>query len=309
MTPTANELRIRNLVVDRFKTLMAELEPDTVLSIVGSTATNLCFALSDIDLVGRSSTTWGASLYTLESKIRRARFADDITVISRAEVPVIKLIDAKTGLEINLVYASGGIGSTRLVQEWKARFDAVDLGAGKGLFTIVVFFAKQFLKMRRLAETYTGGINSYLLVLMVVAWWELEYRPKVSVPNVLPASQAVQDAMLVQAVVSFLKYYGSGLDYARSCIRISPSPEIVRKGFYQIRPWHLSLVDPNTGSDIGKKAYAIKHVTASFLAAARELEDARYVWGGSREMLDNVLGGNYRKFVAERAAVLRDAGI
>ena len=143
----------------------------------------------------------------------------------------------------------------------------------------------------RCGTTYTGGINSYALFWMVVAWVKLEMPKKKPVMGVSSYDSLItalgglsmskentatseltsnsEGVDLGELLMNFLKFYGEEFDYERNVI-IAPRPCYCTKAYgYSRYPitqrYLLSIYDPaNTSIDMGSKAYGIKHIQASF---------------------------------------------
>lgn len=301
MTPTPSEVKMRQDLVSRFSKLITTLQPGARVRPIGSYVTGLYLPTSDIDLVltppPRHFGNPKLFLMTLESSIFSTRFASNIKAVLAASVPLLKITDAVTGIEIDLTIDEDGHGvrATQMMQTWIETLD------GESIVTALTFVMKQFLAMRKLGTTYTGGINSYLLVWMVVAWIELEY-PK--------GLDCLTDTLDLGAIlISFLKFYGQYFDYTTAVINLLPSPSYGRKtqvfSRYPVQQYLFSLKDPaNTSIDLGQKAYAIKHIQSTFREAVRELQvvmRAGYTGLGEGRVLGTLLGGNYDNFKSKRA--------
>ncbi|KAJ2931071.1 hypothetical protein H1R20_g6009, partial [Candolleomyces eurysporus] len=170
MLPTKDEIALRRDLIDRFTTLIKKKAgAGTTVRPVGSCITGLFFPTSDIDMVMAFSSL---PLSFLQSDIRRSGFASKIDSVLNASVPLLRITDAVTGLEIDLTTSNGhGERATNAVKKW-VQEDASD--DERRVIKGLVMVLKMFLSIRRLGTTYTGGINSYVLVWMVVAWVKLE---------------------------------------------------------------------------------------------------------------------------------------
>ncbi|TFK21699.1 poly(A) polymerase Cid14 [Coprinopsis marcescibilis] len=347
MRLTEDERLLRKDLISRFTRLIAKLDSASSMRCVGSSVTGLCFPTSDIDMVitfrpshqsflGPSSPKYRLS--SLVSKIDTSRFASKIESILNASVPLLRITDAKTGLQIDLTSDNGhGVRATEAVETW---LNCGERRVIKGLVMVL----KLFLAMRRLGTTYTGGINSYLLFWMVVAWVKLELpdllsgkkspsttqvRGDNSLDDLLsrmgtlslqgPPSQVytrddqqtdVKHVDLGVALKSILKFYGESFDAKSTKIEISSDSVRYRyKGtFYSVQPFLLSINDPAAlvNDDMGSKAYAFKHVQATFREAYRKLELAEgrnmKKSGGT---LAYILDGDYSAFVSKREAMVQ----
>lgn len=285
-----------------------------------------------------SSTYSKYDLMTIMSKIRASGFASKVDDVLCASVPLIRITDKKTGLDIDLTAAdTHGMKATEAVQKWTKH----DEELVKALITVV----KMFLAIRKCGTTYTGGVNSYVLVWMVVAWVKLEW-PKMKrsngnsaravderlssltsalqglsvgstsglASNSQGASSAVTSAIsrhpmdFGEALKGFFKFYGKEFDYSNRSIKIEPQPTFQAKSYvysrYAVQRYLLSIIDPaNSSIDMGEKAYAIKHIQASFkYAYERILKLEARPWSEYAPIgiLGIVLEGDFTKFVEKR---------
>ena len=130
----------------------------------------------------------------------------------------------------------------------------------------------------------------------------------------LYATSSMQVEDYGEALKDFLKFYGCKFDYYGKAIRLEPSPSYVTKIYpysrYAItQRYLLSIFDPaDSSTDMGIKAYAIKHIQATFMAAYRTtlLGDTLHkpsvkTYG----LLDKLLEGDFSEFVAKRKRMSR----
>lgn len=180
--PTKQEISVRDDLVNRFTRLIASFKTNATVRPVGSYVTGLFIPTSDIDMVLVFNEARGSSLFStypsyakmeLSSilyKLQGSGFASKVENVLQATVPLIRITDKKTGIEIDLTAAdTHGIKATKAVQKWTSGEDAE-------IIKILVTVVKMFLSIRRCGTTYTGGLNSYVLVWMVVAWVHLEWK-------------------------------------------------------------------------------------------------------------------------------------
>ena len=327
MEPTPQEVRMRMNLVQRFKKLITSFNMNASVQPVGSYVTGLYLPTSDIDMVitfhSGSFIGYSGRLSMLMGEIHNSGFASRIDDVLRASVPLIRITDGITGIQIDLTAAdTHAVKATEAVEKW------LQLSSpAKPL----LFVVKMFLSIRRCGTTYTGGINSYALFWMVVAWVELEMlkkKPKAAVldydsliagfgglsmskENVATPSPSLEEVDLGELLMKFLKFYGEEFDYETNEIRIAPSPSYCTKTYrysrYSTQRYLLSIYDPaDTLIDMGSKAYGIKHIQASFKIAYQNLAklEARRKSGqcqvGEAGILGSVLGGDYTKFVEKR---------
>ncbi|KAH6905153.1 poly(A) polymerase Cid14 [Coprinopsis sp. MPI-PUGE-AT-0042] len=335
--PRREEALARADLLDRFTSLVEQLSPGASLQPFGSSITGLNFPTSDIDIAVTFPPSEAPnalalipaarqSLADLEVKLRESGFAGKIEPILRASTPLLRVTDAMTGIQIDLTASSDdhGIRSTKVLLRWLE-------GEDGALIKSLVKVLKVLLATRRLGTTFTGGVNSYLLTLMVIVWVTLELPMMVApfshrVLNPVleelrrqgnpfaeclspPEASSWKGVNLGFALKALLKFYGQDFDASTKTIRYTPAT-----GFFYgtkaarspnaIQGFLLSISDPADPSiDVGAKAYAIKHVQASFMDAWQTLRRVESGTGVTkiaewrnvnvRGILAYALGGDY----------------
>lgn len=75
----------------------------------------------------------------------------------------------------------------------------------------LIFVLKKFIYLSNLSAPYLGGISSYGLILMIVAYIQQEYK-----------SHDGQGEKLLTAdlLIGFLKFYGFKMNYVMKCIQV-----------------------------------------------------------------------------------------
>lgn len=320
---------MRRDLVQRFTYLIASFKMNASVRTVGSYVTGLYLPTSDIDmvlthdrypLIGYSE----SRLYVLIEKIRKSGFASKVDDVLAASVPLIRITDKVTGIQIDLTSADEhSVKATEAVQEWLQPSSPMKP---------LLFVVKMFLSIRSCGATYTGGLNSYALFWMVVAWVKLEMPKKkplaiydydqlssftaafegLSVSKKTTSSSASEKVDLGELLIKFLKFYAEEFDYYTKAINIKPIPAYCAKIYpYSRYPttqrYLLSIYDPaDVLVDMGSKAYGIKHIQASFKVAYQSLANLEIKRKsgqrvGESGILGSVLGGDYTKFLQKRS--------
>ncbi|KAJ2912793.1 hypothetical protein MD484_g7618, partial [Candolleomyces efflorescens] len=200
MKATKVEMALRIDLINRFTALIKKITGSTTsVRPVGSCVTGLFFPTSDIDMVMAFSPR---PLSLLQNDISRSGFSSNIHAVLNASVPLLRITDAVTGLEIDLTMSDGhGERATRAVRGWLEDQASDD---ERRVIQSLVMVLKLFLSIRRLGTTFTGGINSYVLVWMVVAWAKLE-MPKLhaQATNTLPSRVPARSSRLDDLTAEF----------------------------------------------------------------------------------------------------------
>ena len=136
-------------------------------------------------------------------------------------------------------------------------------------------------------ETYTGGMGSFLLQLMIVSFLQQRRREEEVRRQKLSANLG---AMLVE----FLKLYGVDFNYEMVGISVLGSGSYYRKydrGFYSFeRPHVLSCENPlDTTLDVGKNSYRMDVIRDAFAQAYYKVLSALSSWRPGRSILSAVI--------------------
>lgn len=315
MKPTPEERSAREDLVQRFRLfIQSHFNTGMAVTPFGSYITGLYLPSSDIDIVltlPRRGLAAKAQLEAILVAVKASGFSSQTEDILKATVPLIRIKDKLTSIDIDLTASDGhALRSTAAVQKW--------LQEETELKRALIFVVKRFLATRRCGSTYTGGINSYLLVWLVVAWVSIEW-PKVKTfapmhspsagssgtqsdtdsPSVESLSANLGDMTMqnsvskpiphegedifpahlipsyTHALLHFFKFYGRTFRYRHQAIEIEPRPHFTRKIDTDAQPYLLSICDPADPSiDMGSKVYGIKHVQATFADAYTRLQQA-----------------------------------
>lgn len=308
MSPRPEEASMRHEVVGRIETVIQELWPDAQVKVFGSFKTGLYLPTSDIDLVVFGQ--WKhLPLMTLHNALVKKKIveADQIKVLDKASVPIVKLTDAMTEVKVDISFnvdhnKSNGIESAQLIQKFLTDYPTLKY---------LVLVLKQFLLQRDMNEVFTGGISSYSLTLLAISFLQLH-----------PRKDAVESCEnLGVLLIEFFELYGRTFNYMRTGIRIKnggayiPKDDIVKDMDNGHRPALMCIEDPlNAGNDIGRSSYGAMAVKQAFEYAylvlsqavlpqnAHLLRSQRSILGRIVRITEEVV--NYRQWVKENFPVV-----
>ncbi|CAG9764059.1 unnamed protein product [Ceutorhynchus assimilis] len=255
MTPTEAEHKVRAEVVARIEEIIKSKWPEAQVEVFGSYRTGLYLPTSDIDLVviGKWS---NLPLRTLEQEFLERGVAqeDSIKVLDKASVPIVKLVDKKTEIKVDISFnMSNGVKSAELIKTYMEQFPVLPK---------LVYVFKQFLLERDLNEVFTGGISSYSLILMCISFLQLH-----------PRQEGVRqsNANLGVLLIEFFELYGRKFNFINTGIRIRDGGKYISKEEMQKemsdghRASMLCIEDPLLPSnDIGRSSYGILLVKKAF---------------------------------------------
>eukprot|EP01118_Nematostelium_gracile_P012726 TRINITY_DN4692_c0_g1_i4.p1 TRINITY_DN4692_c0_g1~~TRINITY_DN4692_c0_g1_i4.p1 ORF type:complete len:192 (+),score=12.21 TRINITY_DN4692_c0_g1_i4:23-577(+) len=170
----------------------------------------------------------GNPLNKLSKELRQCHYFTGIRVISHAKVPIIKLCDETTGYQIDLSFnIPNGIENTVIIKQFLKEYPSL-----KNLVIVI----KAFLQQRALNETYSGGMGSYTLVLLLVNF--LQFRDLH-----FESQQSHQD--LGKLLKEFFEFFGTKFNYYVSGICVLDGGSYYRKRdeawFDEGKPFSLSV--------------------------------------------------------------------
>lgn len=154
--------------------------PDARLYVYGSCANSFGFSKSDIDIclaIEDANIDKSEILLKLADMLQSDNL-QNVQALTRARVPIVKLMDPKTGLScdicVNNVLA---VVNTKLLRDY-AQIDV--------RLRQLAFIVKHWAKSRGVNETYRGTLSSYAYVLMCIHF--LQQRR----PAILPCLQGME---------------------------------------------------------------------------------------------------------------------
>jgi hypothetical protein len=287
MSPTPSEAAIAGRALSATTAVIMRLFPAARVEVFGSRSQGLVLPTSDWDLVLLGVRPDAATMYRLASELKLAGAARSTEVIASARIPIVKLVDATSGIGIDISFeAVSGLASRAVISDLLARFPPL-----RALVTTL----KYFLIQRGLNDTYTGGVGSFLLVCMCTAAVQAALRNTVAVEQMASRSlgsapakaagspfariphAALQKLNLGALLVQTLELFGSNLNYATTGISVRGDfggfYDKARKGWFDPnRPMLLSLESPaDIDQDVGKNSWAIQKVRRAFQTAHTSL--------------------------------------
>lgn len=203
--PRPSERQMRAEVIDRLRKVITDKWPQAQVYEFGSYRTDLYLPTSDIDVVVFGG--WvKLPLFSLEEEFLNSGIAvkDSILVLDKTFVPIIKFIDKRTKVKIDISFNQpSGLNSAALICQFIDNFP---------LLPKLALLVKQFLTQRQLNEVYYGGINSYSLTLMIVSFFQLHPRKHASDPT---------NANLGVLLIEFFEFYGRQFNYLKVGISVN----------------------------------------------------------------------------------------
>eukprot|EP01130_Rhizamoeba_saxonica_P002001 TRINITY_DN11812_c0_g1_i1.p1 TRINITY_DN11812_c0_g1~~TRINITY_DN11812_c0_g1_i1.p1 ORF type:complete len:393 (-),score=62.35 TRINITY_DN11812_c0_g1_i1:106-1257(-) len=266
VSQTPEEDRMRQDIITRIKELVAKIFPHATVKIYGSYETDLCIPYSDVDIVifgaTKDETERTSSLFTLYNEIERSGMTSFIQIITHTKVPIIKFVDSKSGSRVDVTLdCESGAENTKMIKRYLAEYP---------LLRPITLVIKYYLAQRYLNETWSGGIGSYTLVIMIISYLQLHTKNKGKVVS--------DNENLAHLLTGFFHYYGNQFDYITNAISILEGgryfPKASRDWLNQNAPGLLSIEDPhNPTIDMGCASYQIERAKEAFSEAYHTLNN------------------------------------
>jgi non-canonical poly(A) RNA polymerase PAPD5/7 len=318
--PQDYEKEVRADLLNRLTLAFRRIEPGGQLKAFGSYAAGLYLPVGDMDLVfltksfqpGRTAPSGlppkpaKKLLYRFSDLLRNQRIAVDgsVTVIPFAKVPIVKFVDARTGLRVDLSFDNdSGLIANETFQLWKTAYPTMP---------ILVSIIKQFLMIRGWNDVSTGGLGGFSIICLVTSLVQ-------HMPGIGPSPN------LGEMLVEFFNIYGNLLDRDSVAIRLDPPGYIDKVSistlpgdggptqvqisykpmlFTRDKPGRLTIIDPNRPeNNISGGTTLIEGICDSFARAHQSLHHRlnQYEKGEKSEsFLKDLIGGDFKSYDHQR---------
>ncbi|KAH8388301.1 hypothetical protein KR093_003010, partial [Drosophila rubida] len=263
-TPTEYLMRLE--AVKRIETVVKSVWANASIQVFGSFCTGLNLPISDIDIAVNDFYGQGDEpLLDLKNALIARGVADNINVLDKARVPVVKFTERISQVKFDISFnTTSGVQAANMVKKYIDQFP--DLPK-------LVIVLKQFLMLQGLNEVYSsGGISSYALTLMCIGFLQKHTLETTT-------TSYKSHKKLGQLLVKFLDYYGRKFDYFKYGITLHSDDGCVEKAVllrkFGADNWLssvLTIEDPITPSnDIGRSSYGALYVKQCFHMAFAKL--------------------------------------
>ncbi|UKJ90287.2 topoisomerase-related nucleotidyltransferase [Theileria orientalis] len=197
LTPTPEEKIAKEQVLLQLEVVVNALFPDGNLRVFGSYVTGLSLPGGDIDVCIQSEGDQLCVLNMIVYTLNRLGLVHSFECIYNTAVPVVKLVDKRTGVRIDLsCYNESAFKTTKFIQEMCVKYKYMQP---------LILLIKLFLQSRNLGDTYFGGVGSFLLYCMILSFLQLHDS----------SSQKLSDDTnsLATLFIDFFYYWGFLRDY------------------------------------------------------------------------------------------------
>jgi DNA polymerase sigma len=286
LRPTEAERFARCNVCQRVRNVLIDITPDAIFYVFGSVATNLFLPTSDIDISVELQRLSPYDMQIVADAFRNSKNFKDVNVLDRVHVPIIKLTDRETNINIDISFnTSKAHCAVEYILYMRSWFPAIEL---------FVLILKQFLASRQLNQAFTGGLSSYGLILMIVHYMLRFYRSFFFVTDI----HQLPIGMLSKFFMDFLEYYGRIFDPLTEALAFPKLDEavlmskshltsIMNENFFASV---LCIQDPLTPmNDVGRGAHNFLQVKAAFNSAFTNLNKKIKYSKSGEPMLQSIM--------------------
>ncbi|EGO54262.1 hypothetical protein NEUTE1DRAFT_124553 [Neurospora tetrasperma FGSC 2508] len=227
-------------------------------------------------------------------KQHKLAFQNEVEIIAFAKVPLVKWVDSRTGLKIDVSFENDtGLQAIKTFHAWRDQFPVMP---------VLVTLIKHFLCMRGLNEPVNGGIGGFTVTCLVTSM--LQLMPQIQSGSMDP-NHHVGDLLM-----HFFDLYGNRFNYRTTAICLNPPkylPKHKISTFAYKNYDRFSIIDPNNSeNDIAGGSSNTGTIVALFkqayeLLAERMAQLAQSPDRRNASILEVILAGNYSTFRNQRA--------
>ncbi|CAD8083001.1 unnamed protein product [Paramecium primaurelia] len=255
-------------LIDEISAIVSATYAGAQIDVYGSYATELCLPHSDIDLVIKISNQHEKFvtdiLQRIEVELKKCKFIEETKCVTQSTTPVLRAKCNKQymnkRLDISIQETKhNGLQCVQLIRKYIKNYEPL-----KPLTLIM----KQFLHKSDLSDTYSGGLSSYGLILMIVSFLQSYQNQDKNWPTI--------GTLLIE----FLNIYGCELDYAGKTI-CPDQPEVFEQettiifdphNFAYCQQQSLVIIDPlNPQNNVGRPSYNVAKIKLAFTVAFSKL--------------------------------------
>ncbi|KAF9547704.1 hypothetical protein EC957_007869 [Mortierella hygrophila] len=256
LSPTPEEHQVRKYVIQWIAKTVSELWPDSEVHVFGSYDTQLYLPSSDLDLVVLRARDFSKEdLYKLSRHLKAKQVTNDVQVIAKARVPIIKFKERLSKIPVDISFnITNGIESAEIVRNYMETTPAL---------RSMTMLIKHFLMIKGQNEVFQGGIGSYTTMIMILSF--LQMHPQIQANKLNPEDN------LGVLLIEFFELYGLCFNYNQVGISVANG------GSYFLKPPNnnpnnrellLSSIDPNDPTnDTAKGSYALRMIREVFVGA------------------------------------------
>ncbi|CAL9765674.1 unnamed protein product [Musa acuminata subsp. burmannicoides] len=246
LVPAEEEKAKQKELILSLQNLVTKEWPNAKLHLYGSCANSFGVSKSDIDVclaIDDHDLSKSDILLKLADILQSGNL-QNVQALTRARVPIVKLMDPDTGLSCDIcVNNLLAVVNTKLLKDY-AQIDE--------RLRQLAFIVKHWARSRRVNETYQGTLSSYAYVLMCIHFLQLRR------PAILPCLQAMDATYTVTVENTKCTYFDRVEKLHAFGARNKESIARLLWGFFHYWAYHHDYTDDvisiRTGTIISKRA-------------------------------------------------------
>lgn len=266
--------------------VVAKLWPDAKVVPYGSTITNHCLPVSDLDMavVGPRDVLGDEPWFKLANQLiaEAVCFPEFLSVISTTKVPIIKLSERIFGYSCDISFGVDPEPMLKLISEWDTEFQQL---------RPLVLIVKSLLNQRMMNCPYNGGLGSITLVVMIHHFLrtltdEIANDPEnvTALAVGLRKSKLKPSSPLGPLLLQFLQYFAHFPYETRAVLA---DGRAMRKPLAtleppQLEPWTFVVLNPlipDRHVNMAASSYNMLHVSSMFGAVEKQLRNVLNLTG------------------------------
>ncbi|CAD8121914.1 unnamed protein product [Paramecium sonneborni] len=252
ISPSDQEHKRRITAYMRVEKYLQDLAPEAQIESFGSFKTKMYLPNADIDMVMIETSCSQKQLYkkVAAKMMKQTNKFENVNLIANAKVPIIKFVEVESQYHFDLSFNQ--LDGLKQIEELEKAFEIYPE------LKFLLMTLKCILKQRDLNETYSGGVGSFLLFQMILAFLR-EYRKDFFQHN---KQDQIKNITLGEYIIKFLEFYGIKFDVSRKKIVMGQGGSIQNKSTQDDR---FSLISPqDSDHDVGHSSYKIKEIFKIF---------------------------------------------
>lgn len=267
--PKNSEHKKRTEIYTLIKNLLEEEIPGSTLLAFGSFCTKLYLPNSDVDLVLIHKEIDKDRLLNKVKKVlkKNTELFEHLEILQNAKVPIIKFTHAPSAVDFDITFNE--LSGVRNAEEVK---NAIQIHPE---IKYLLMIMKLFLRQRKMNNTFTGGIGSFLLFCIILAFIR-QYKKDVYFKD--RDYKALENLSLSEFLMKFLHFYGT-FEPTRKEIHMSDGGSIKKKNEQSLGFNLYSPIEPDR--NIGGQAFRIREIFGAFRNRYNTITNKAYDKPGS----------------------------
>lgn len=276
--PSEESSLVRQEAFERVRAVLeGALEGSSVLCF-GSFATQLYLPQSDVDVVLLHDSLSGEALTKKVRRVLRAHPDVFLNIDSiKAKVPLIKFTEAGSRLEFDLSFNEPSVVYVMQVVMSELRLQPE--------IKYLVFVLKIALRQRGMNNTFMGGIGSFLLLLLVLAFLSKFKEDK------RRARGGLERVSLAEYLVEFLSYWGKTFNHRTEEVVFGERVVVRQK---ETQDDSLRILSPVTDDNLGASAFRFLGAFLMFKNRANFL--ANFAFPDKQSILKHLVNPSNKNF-------------